>query len=76
MREQLGQQPTVVTVAAARAGGVVDADALLGQQFLGAQWPDLADRADESRLAGPEPAGDQDLDGDRQVVVVRVTEAH
>ena len=33
-----------------------------GQRFLGAQRPDLADRADQRRLARAEPARNEDLE--------------
>jgi hypothetical protein len=42
---------------------VVHADADLGHRLLGRQGSDLADRADQGRLADPEAADDDDLDG-------------
>ncbi len=45
------------------AAGVVHQLTGLAEQFLRAQRPDLADRADQGRLAHAEPAGDQDLQG-------------
>ena len=46
---------------AGHAGQVVEADAGGGQRLFGQQRPDLADRADQRRLARPEPARDEDL---------------
>ena len=59
---------TVVVVLRLHPGQVVDADARVGQVLLGAQRPDLADRADQGGLADPEAAGDQDLDRGGQCV--------
>src|ERR1022692_1363662 len=46
---------------AVNAAQIVVADALGAQALLCVQWPDLADRADERRLARTEPARDEDL---------------
>ena len=43
-------------------GQIVIAGADGGQEFLGAQRPDLADRTDEGRLTGAEAARDNDLE--------------
>lgn len=66
-------------VLALHAADVVDRPSGLGQQLLGAQRPDLTDRADEGRLAHAEAAGHQDLerDGlDRGLAALRTAEDH
>ena len=40
----------------------IDTHAARAERFLGAQRPDLADRADQRRLPDPEPAREQDFD--------------
>jgi hypothetical protein len=58
---------------------VIDRAACLGEQFLGAQRPDLADRAHERGLAHAEAAGHEDLerDGlDRGLAALRTPEDH
>ena len=70
---------TVVVRLALHAVGVVDRPARLAEQFLGAQRPDLADRAHQGGLAHAEAAGDQDLqrDGlDRGLAALRTPEDH
>jgi hypothetical protein len=52
--------------------GPVDADGRGRHHGFGAQRVDLRDGADESRLAGPEPAGDHDLGRGDPLVRVHV----
>jgi hypothetical protein len=61
--------------------GVIHADAEVAERLLGAQRPDLADRADQGGLARPEPARDEDLGGrghdlGESLSGVRVPEVH
>jgi hypothetical protein len=66
-------------VLALHPADVVDGAPGLGEQFLGAQRPDLADRADEGGLAHAEPAGHQDLEGDgldRRLAALGTPEDH
>src|SRR6266511_1262779 len=62
------------------AGDVVDSHTLVGEDLLGAQRPDLADRAHQRGLADAEPSRHQDFERERQVGPavrrIRVTEGH
>jgi hypothetical protein len=66
---------------AVNCAGVIHADAPVAERLLGAQRPDLADRADQGGLPCPEPAGDEDLEGrghdlGESLRGVRVPEVH